>query len=230
MATTTFYLRDFDSGATEFLAWDRSPEAASATTNPNATSLTGWTVAKLTPIRYVLLNNGTEVSLGSLFSTTLIYPQATDVPAPTLRFSGTEFATYGAAISIGFGKPYNGYFPAGTWTFNIPVIAVGSGGAQDGRFGLRVHKGSSTGTDVTELTSARLTSTTATNLGTASPVTLIATWSAPAFYLNDEYLYTTLGWEITGSTNNNNSDVLIRRGVGATLVTPSFRRRIYNMT
>lgn len=199
----------------------------------NTTSATGWTVGKTAAARYSDLLNGTERAAGT-FGTTVL-PNTT---APTVNQTQTATAIYtppNLLVSnqcIGLLYEYNGYFPAGTWTFTFPLIAVGAGGTQDGRIGLRVFKAARSGdtfTGTTELTAARLVGTTVTNLTTTTAQNSTVTWSAGAFFLNNEFLLAKIAWEITGATNTNASDVLIRYGTSSTLVSPSFRKRSYNI-
>lgn len=205
------------------LYWDEATAGAAATSTPNI----GFTVAKTAAGNYRDLNNGAE-SAG--FATTIV-PNAT---APTSDASYASATTYSpptlisSTDSISTLYEYNGVFPAGTWTFNFPVIAAGAGGSQDGRIGLRVFKGIRSGTafaSVTELTAARLVGSTVTNLATAASQTSTVTWSAPAFRLNNEFLIIKIGWEITGAGGNNACDVIFRTGSGATMVTPNFKKR-----
>jgi len=222
MAVKIWSLRQVTTNGTpaSVLWWD---EAAAATA---ATSVTGWTVAKTAAGNYRDLSNGQEVAG---FSATISpaaavptsdanYPSATTYAPPTLINSTDSISTL---------YEYNGVFPAGTWTFNFPVIAVGAGGTQDGRIGIRVYRGLRSGTafaSVTEITSARLVGTTVTNLATAAAQTSTVTWSAPAFRLQKEFLIVKIGWEITGATNSNASDVLLRWGTGANITTPGFKK------
>lgn len=193
----------------------------------NATSATGWTVGKIAAARYSDLANGTERATGTF--TTTIVPNTT---APTVNITLTSVTPYtppnllvsNQAITTAF--EYTGVFPAGTWTFAFPVIAVSAGGVQDGRMGIRVFKASRNGdtfTGTTELTSARLVGTTVTNLTTTTAQTSTVTWSAPAFQLNNEYLIVKIAWEITGAGNANNQDVLIRFGPASTMISPDFK-------
>ena len=199
----------------------------------NATSLSGWTVGKTALGNYSDLANGVERATGTF--TTTILPNTT---APTVNIVQTNTPPYtppNLLVSnecIGLLYEYNGYFPAGTWTFTFPVIAVSAGGVQDGRMGLRVFKAARSGdtfTGTTELTAARLVGTTVSNLTTTTAQNSTVTWSAPAFFLNNEFLLAKIAWEITGAGNANNQDVLIRYGASSTLVSPTFRKRSYNI-
>ena len=199
----------------------------------NATSVTGWTVGKIALGNYSNLANGVERATGTF--TTTIVPNNT---APVVNIVQTNITPYtppNLLVSnecIGLLYEYNGYFPAGTWTFTFPVIAVSAGGVQDGRMGLRVFKAARSGdtfTGTTELTAARLVGTTVTNLTTAAAQNSTVTWSAPIIQLNNEFLLAKIAWEITGAGNANNQDVLIRYGASSTMTSTNFRKRSYNI-
>ena len=199
----------------------------------NATSVTGWTVGKIALGNYSNLANGVERATGTF--TTTIVPNNT---APVVNIVQTNITPYtppNLLVSnecIGLLYEYNGYFPAGTWTFTFPVIAVSAGGVQDGRMGLRVFKAERSGDTfigTTELTAARLVGTTVTNLTTAAAQNSTVTWSAPIIQLNNEFLLAKIAWEITGAGNANNQDVLIRYGASSTMTSTNFRKRSYNI-
>ena len=229
MPTKQWNLRQINVGGTNpnRLWWD---EAAAATA---ATSSSGWTVGKTVAGNYSILNQGVEQANGT-FSTTIV-PTAT---APTVDNSYAATAIYtpptllNSTDSISTLYEYNGVFDAGTWTFDFPVIAVTSGGAQDGRVGIRVFRGLRSGTawaSVTEITGARQVGTTVTNLTTTTAQISTVTWSAPAFKLQKEFLIVSVGWEITGAGGANNNDVLLRWGTGADILSPTFRKQRYNI-
>ncbi len=230
MATDTWYLEQLNVGGTPAnrLWWDTDASAAGAL----ATSATGWTVAKTAANNYRLLSNGSEVAG---FSTTI----APNNTAPVVDVSYPSTAIYTPptllidAESISTLYEYNGSFPAGTWTFTFPLIAVTAGGTQDGAITMRVFKATRNGTawsNVTELTSAMLQGTTVTNLTTTVAQNSVVTWSAPAFRMNREFLVCKMGWRITGAGGNNGCDVLFRYGIGATMVSAPFRKRNYTIT
>lgn len=214
------------------LWWD---EAAAATAT---TSVSGWTVAKTAAGNYRLLAQGQEVAG---FSTTV----APNNTAPAVDNSYASTTTYTPPTllndveSISTLYEYNGYFPAGTWTFNFPVIAVSSGGDQDGRIRMRFFKASRvvspaswTGVeDLVGAAQAALTGSTVTNLTTTVAQTSTVTWAAPdAITLNNQFLICKIAWEITGAGGANNRDVLLRFGSGASMVSPNFRKRAYEFT
>ena len=230
MPTKTWNLRQINVGGTNpnRLWWESSTAAAAAT------SSSGWTVGQIAAGNFSPLNQGAEQATGT-FTTTGIpsaiapvvdnnYPATATYTPPTL-LSDTE--------SITTLYEYNGVFPAGTWTFNFPVIAVSSGNNQDGRINLRVFRALRSGTSyasATEITTARLVGTTVTNLTTAAAQTSTVTWSAPAFDLQNEFLITKIAWEITGAGSTNTRDVLLRWGSGANITTPNFKTRRHIIT
>jgi len=230
MPTKTWNLRQINVGGTNpnRLWWDRGAAAAAAT------SSSGWTVGTIAADNYSNLNQGVERATGT-FSTTVV-PNAT-APAVDNNYPATAIYTPPTLLndieSISTLYEYNGVFPAGTWTFRFPVIAVTAGNNQDGNIGIRVFRGLRSGTawaSVTEITSARLAGTTVTNLTTAAAQTSTVTWSAPAFDLQNEFLIVKVGWQITGAGSTNTRDVLLRWGAGADIVTPNFKTRRHIIT
>lgn len=225
MAVKTWYINEI--GGDLFYDGDASGVAETL-------SLTGWTVGKTAAARYSDLLNGTERAANTFG--TAVLPNNT---APTVNITQTNTPPYtppNLLVSnqcVGFLYEYNGYFPAGDWIFNFPLRAQTNGGTQDGRMGLRVFKAARSGdtfTGTTELTSARIAGTTVTNLTTTTTQTSTVTWSAPAFFLNNEFLLAKIAWEITGQANNNNADVRLMYGSTATVISPTFRKRSYNIT
>lgn len=230
MPSKTWYLEQINVGGTNpnRLWWDEDESALPAQT----TSVTGWTVGKTGANNYRLLSQGAEVAG---FSTTI----APDNTAPAVNNSYVDTAIYtppdllSSTGSISSLYEYNGVFPAGTWTFSFPVIAVSTGGDQDGAITMRVFKGIRNGgawASVTELTAALLQGTTVTNLTTASAQTSTITWSAGNFRLNNEFLICKIAWRIIGAGGANTRDVLLRYGTGATMTSTNFRKRAYNIT
>ena len=230
MPVKTWNLRQINVGGTNpnRLWWDEAAAAAAAT------SSSGWTVGQIAAGNYSNLNQGVEQATGT-FSTTIV-PNAT-APVVDASYAATAIYTPPTLLSdtesISTLYPYNGVFPAGTWTFNFPVIAVSSGNNQDGRVGIRVFRALRSGTayaSTTEITAARLVGTTVTNLTTAAAQTSTVTWSAPAFRLQNEFLIVKVAWEITGAGTVNTRDVLLRWGAGANITTPNFKTRRHIIT
>ena len=230
MPIKTWTLRQINVGGTNpnRLWWDEDAGAA------EAASSTGWEQGTNGAGNYANLVQGTEVARGT-FATTVL-PNAT---APTVDNSYAATAIYtpptllNSTDSISTLYPYNGVFPAGTWTFNFPVRAVSLGGQQDGRISMRVFRGLRSGTawaSVTEISAARLSGTTVLNLTTAASQTSTVTWSAPAFRLQNEFLICKLAWEVIGAGSGNTADVNLRWGTTATMVSPNFKKRRHIIT
>lgn len=195
MAALTFY-PTFDGGN-----MGQSPGGS------ETTSATGWTVAKTAPTVYSRESLGTE--------------RAASTFAATAEPSGTPNL---ATLTDGeVTDPLSGTFSAGVWTATLKVIAVTSGGDQDGNLRFRIWKCNATLTTFTELTSGVIDGGTVTNLATTLAQTSAgATASIGPFTLTNECIYLQLAWKITGAGGATNRDVLLRKGPGITLVTPNF--------
>lgn len=233
MAVQTWTLRQINAGGTNpnRLWWDSSSEAAVVT---QVNSVTGWNVGTLAADNYGTLNNGIELVRTS-FSTTIvpnatapvvnsIYPTTATFTPPTLLNSTGSISTL---------YTYNGYFPAGTWSFTFPMRAVTLGGTQDGAITMRVFKAARTinsFSPITELTTVMLQGTTVTNLSTTVTQNSVVSWTAPIVRLNNEFLICKLGWRIIGAGGGNNADAAIRYGAGATMTSPAFQAREYNIS
>ena len=224
MAIKTWYINELGGD----LFYDENISGVS-----NTTSVTGWTVGKINPTAYSDLSNGTEIASNTFSATAL--PNNTN---PAVNITLTSVTPYTppnllvSSDSITTAFQYNGVFPAGTWTFAFPVIAVSAGGVQDGRIGLRVFKASrsnDTFSGTTELTTATLVGSIVTNLTTTVVQTSTISWSAPAFRLNNEYLIIKIAWIITGAGNANTQDVLIRFGPDSTMTSPDFKLKRYSL-
>jgi len=230
MATKTWTLRQVATGGSpaNILWWDPTRETAPA----QATSASGWTVAKTAANNYRDLVQGSEVAA---FSTTIV-PNTT-APTATGSFAATATYTPPTLIyhtgSISTLYEYNGYFPAGNWVFTFPVISVTNAASGAGRINLRVFKASRSGTNAfntaTELTAAMQAGTIATAPTTTTPQTSTVTWAAPDITLDNEFLIIKIGWQITTASGNNGADIRIRHGSGCTMLSPNFRERQYNI-
>lgn len=211
------------------LYWNGDQNDVTAT---ETTSVTGWTVAKLANPRYANIING---AVQTTFQTSPTLPNTTDpaVDASTatlLPYTPPDLLLENGSIMTLY--PYTGYFPAGNWTFNFPVIAAGTGGAQDGRIRMEVFKATRSGNafgTVTRLTTTNLLGATVLNITTTTSLNSSITWSAPAFFLNNEFLICKIAWEITGAGGANNAGVRMRFGRGVTMTSTNFRDRAYNI-
>lgn len=121
-----------------------------------------------------------------------------------------------------------GQFSAGTWYSSISVIAVSSGGDQDGNARFRIWRSSSAdGTGATELTSGTMVGTATTNLSTTVAQSSSASTQIAASNLTNEYLFLQVAWQITSTVATNARDCLIRFGSlaqtnGSGLITSAF--------
>lgn len=183
---------------------------AVADTGAEATTASGWTVAKVAPTVYSYLVSGVE-RISSTFGATV---QPDGVTGDTASL-----------IAGGIGTPdlLTGTFDAGVWTPTMKAIAVTAGGTQDGSLRFRIFKCNSALTVFTELTSGGIDCGVVTNLavGTAQ-ASSGATGSIGPFTFTNEAVVLQLGWKITGAGGANGCDVLLRKGTGITLVTPNF--------
>lgn len=224
MAIKKWYLEQITAATGVNILWWN--ELDGATLPAQTTSASGWTVAKTGTGNYRQLSQSLEVAG---FTTTIV-PNA-GAPVVNRAFDTTATFTPPSLLvnsaSISTLREYTGVFPPGTWSFQFPVIAVGAGGTQDGRVGVRVFKGRRSGnayTSVTELTSARLVGSTVLNLDTPASQITSASWNAGEVRLNNEFLMVSLGWEITGAGGANGCDVLLRYGTGSVMISPNFKR------
>lgn len=224
----SWVLRQIATGGTpaNVLWWDWDDNSPPA----QASSSSIWTVAKNAANNYSPLNNGS--TQGQATFTTTIVPAAS-APAVTNSFTGT--ATYTPpnllldTTCLSTLYEYNGYFPSGNWVFTFPVVAT-TVSSQQGAITMRVWKASRSGNtwaNVTQLTSALLTGTTATVTATSS--SSVVTWAAPAFFLNNEFLICDIAWKIVVASGSNSGNVILRYGTGCTMVSPAARERIYNV-
>lgn len=222
------------SGAGNRVYWTDSAGANAVT---QATSVTGWNVGTLAGERWADLSNGTEVARGT-FGTTVL-PNAT---APAVDNSYTIAALTGfenpnilsSTDSISTLYTYTGVFPAGTWTWRFPVIAVTLANG-DGGVDMRVYKAKRAGGSfgsITEITSAPIRGSNVNNLTTTVAQTTVLSWSAPEIRLNDEFIICKMAWRInTGAAGSgNNSDVALRFGTGCNMISPNYRTRQASVT
>lgn len=173
---------------------------ADATSSPN----TGWTVAKVALGNYSKLDSNVE-QISTTFATTPIEPD------------GSIDTTVGDCLRST--NTYNGDFANANWTFNCLVIAVTTGGDQDGNIGLRLFKGVAVnGSDAVEVTAARQEGAAVTNLTTTTAQNSNITFNPGAFTVTNQYLFLQLGWEITGAGGANTRDVILRIGGNSTRV------------
>ena len=152
------------------------------TTQPaTGTSATGWTVANLAAPNFSRQTYNTEVSSDNFTSTSQ--------PSSGPINSAQDCWRYG---------PLTGQFSLGTWYSAVSVIAVTSGGNQDGRARFRLWRSpNADGTGATEITASAgvMVGSLVTNLSTTVAQTSAASAGIAAFPVNNEYLFLQVAWE-----------------------------------
>lgn len=89
-----------------------------------------------------------------------------------------------------------GDFSAGTWYSSLSVIAVTSGGFQDGRALFRIWRSANAdGTVATEITAGTMVGSRVTDLSTTVAQSSSASTQIGAFSLSNEYLFQQVAWE-----------------------------------
>lgn len=122
----------------------------------------------------------------------------------------------------------SGDFSTGTWYSSLSVIAVSSGGDQDGNARFRLWRSNNAdGTGATEITAGTMVGTATTNLSTTVAQSSSASTRIASFSLSNEYLFAQVAWQITSNVATNTRDVLIRFGSmnqtnGSGLITADF--------
>lgn len=150
------------------------------------TTGTGWTVATTPSGNYSRMAFGVERIAGT--------------------FSGTAQPSSGPDNALGdcykTTTRLTGTFAAGDWNFSVLVRAVTSAGGQDGRFRVRVWKGTNAdGSGATEITSGAVVLSTVTDLLTSVDQTSLGALTLGEISLNNEFLFIQLAWEITGAAS-----------------------------
>lgn len=154
-------------------------------TTPGAsTSTTGWIVGNtLVPARYSRQSFRQERDAVTFTSTA----EPSDVPLGKAQDCWR--------ISVGT----SGTFSAGTWYSSVSVIAVSSGGFQDGRARFRIWRSSNEdGTSATEVTAGTMVGSLVTDLSTTVAQSSSASTQIASFSLSGEYLFLQVAWENTG--------------------------------
>ena len=153
------------------------------TTQPGAsTSTTGWTVGATGVGNYSRQTYNTEKAAATF--------------APTVEPSGSPLGS--AEDSWRYG-PLTGTFSLGTWYSSASVIAVTSGGNQDGRMRVRLWRShNADGTSATEITASSgvMVGSRTTNITTTVAQSSSASARIAAFSVNGEYLFMQCAWEV----------------------------------
>lgn len=155
------------------------------TATPAATtSITGWTVGGAADATFSRQTYNTEIP-GANFTSTA---QPSGAPVN----SAEDCWRYG---------PSTGTFSGGTWYSSLSVIAVSSGGVQDGQARFRLWRASNAnGSNATEITinggvqSGGLVTNVSTTVAQSSSIS----FEVPGFTLSNEYLFLQAAWKRTG--------------------------------
>lgn len=152
------------------------------TTAPTAsTSTTGWTVGGAGATTYSRQTYNAEVPAANF--------TATAQPSGSPVGSGQDCWRYG---------PLTGTFSLGTWYSALSVIAVTSGGVQDGRARIRLWRShNADGTVATEITASSgvMVGSLVTDLSTTVAQSSSASARIAAFTVSGEYLFMQVAWE-----------------------------------
>lgn len=203
MAAKTFYIKDAAAaGSSHGSLQDGGVAPGTATTG------TGWIVGKTAATNYSLLVYNSE-RLASTFGATAL-PNAAPTTTDCFRSENT----------------ITGSFSAAAWTWRTNVVAVTTGGSQDGRMRCRFWKSANAdGSSAVEITaSTSVASASLTNVSTTPNTSWTSTNSftpgAPVVFDN-EYLFWQPAWQIDGAGGGNGCDILIRTNSADSVLTTS---------
>lgn len=200
MAAKTFYLLDALAG--NYMALQDGGSAPGT-----ATTGTGWTVAKTAATVYSRMDAQTERAASTFGATA----QPDGAPDNTL---GDCFRT---------STTLNGSFASANWSLAFPVIAVSSGGDQDGAIRVRLWRSANAdGSGAVEMTAGASQGTGVLNLATSAEQVSTVTVNPGAETLTNEYLFVQVAWVITGAGGATTRDVLLRVGSTAVITTSDF--------
>lgn len=198
MAAKTWYA--LDSGGGFVFMSETSPGAEAYDTGP-----TGWVVSTGAGPDYSSFAAGVEKAAATF--------GATAQPDGSLDTANVDYIVTDA--------PYTGTFASGNWTIDFAVRAQTNGGAHDGRARFRLFRMSlqnGGGTNV-EITAGVQLGSSVTNLATSATQKSSVTFNPGSFSVTNEYIGIQIGWERQGAGGMTSSDVNIRIGTGATVVT-----------
>lgn len=207
-ATRRFYLTDTAAG--EGYALSESLPAANYF--HNAGNLSGWRAGTGGTVpRYNYLVYNTEVVPGSFV---------------TSEPDGAIVVSVGQGNFFRSPTPYKGSFASGNWTFALALRSSTRANTADYIIKYRVWRTTDpTGaTGATQITSGAIASAMITATGSTTVDTnTSATWAAPAFSLNDEYLFVTCYIHVVTAAGNTNDDLNLRKGsTTSSILTTSF--------
>lgn len=211
MAAKTYYFKDaVPSGATLHRSLQDGGTAPNA-----ATTSTGWIAGMNAAGQSCIQNGGSKVDRTNGQWGSSLQPSAapSDVIGDCWRSE----------------NPINGKFSNADWTLTFRILSAAS--AYTGRFklGVRIWRSADpTGVGATEITSGRITSAATTaDLSTSMVLSLPVTFSPGAeTILANEYLFISVGLEITSAGSGNLQDMLFRVSSSALIVTSDFMQAI----
>ena len=154
-------------------------------TTPGAsTSTTGWIVGTTGPTAYSRQSFRQERAMVTFTGTAEPSGSPLGLAQDSWRISATT----------------TGDFSAGTWYSSLSVIAVTSGGVQDGRARFRIWRSANAdGTSATEVTAGTMVGSLVTNLTTTVAQSSSASTQIGAFSVSGEYLFLQAAWESTST-------------------------------
>ena len=177
------------------------------TTPAPATMVTGWTVGTNTPVKYASMQALAEVPAGNFVA--------------TVKPNGFPSYTNGDSFRSDL---LNGYFEAGNWTFQIPLIASTAGGNQSGAITLKMWKSQDPLglSNTIALTPVVLSGNSVTGLNTSAQQISKLIYYSDSFSMNYEYLFVQVAWKITVAGSLDTNDVVMREGPDSKITPPLF--------
>lgn len=144
-----------------------------------STSTTGWTVGSTAINQYSRQTYNSEVATTGFTSTAQPSGSPVNLGEDCFRSAATT-----------------GTFSAGTWYSSVSVLAVSSGGIQQGRGRFRLWRSTNAdGTGATEITQGTMIGSQVTELSTTVAQTSSASTQISALTLTNEFLFHQIAWE-----------------------------------
>lgn len=188
-ATKTFYLVDAAASGSSHASLQDGGVAPTV-----ASTATGWTVGTTAATVYSDMVYASQQGTGTFGAGVL--PGATLGTANCARTQNT----------------YLGEFVSGNWTLELALIATA---AQSGTVNCRIRVWRSTdptGLGATEITTSTQALASIANLAVGTAKNGSVTWAAPAFQLNNEYLFFAIALEITVASAGASAGCVFRVG------------------
>lgn len=190
MATKRFWTRGATASGSGYGLYAEEPSSG------NGPSVTGWDLGKTSPTLFASMSYGSEIAKAEFQAN--VQPEADTL-------SATTWNAYRTAAKNTSGS-YSGSFASGNWEFKVTFSTNRSSGA-DGTFVLRMYRSvNADGSSATEITDSAESGSIITDLTVGTPLPSFLTLNLGAIDLNDEYLFFSYGWKITGAGGNNGCD------------------------